>query len=129
MLRAGIYPITIAEMGSYQKDADVLFKGEEHERLKEFLALHPEFGDVLPDTGDVRLLRWPIKDRGPGPRVRVIYYFRDLNMPLYLIALYAKGERMKIGAAWRAEMKALVCELIAHHSKVWARVIGDQGST
>jgi hypothetical protein len=38
MLGTGIYPITIAEMLNYTKDADQYFDVDEHEQLKEYLA-------------------------------------------------------------------------------------------
>lgn len=129
MLGAGIYPITLAEMGSYSRDADEYFENEEHERLKEFLALHPESGDVLPGTKGVRKLRWPIKNYGYGRGASVIYYFRDLNMPLYLLALYRQGETIILNAAVKEELATLVDGLVAQHSKGWARVIRqDKGA-
>jgi hypothetical protein len=124
MLGAGIYPITLAEMESYSRDADEWFKYEEHERLKEFLALHPESGDVIPGLGGVRKLRWPIKNRSKnGGGVRIVYYFRDLNMPLYLLALYREGERIKLDARSRREVAKLIEGLVAQHGKGWARII------
>jgi hypothetical protein len=126
MLRAEVYPITVAELGSYSIDADEVFEVEEHERLKEFLALHPEHGDVLAGTDGVRRLRWPIKSQKGVPNMRIIYFFRDLNMPLYLLCLYRRGERIPLGGVWRAEIRILVRELIAQHSKGWARVIKRQ---
>lgn len=126
MLGAGIYPITIAEMRNYTKDADGYFEFEEHERLKTFLALHPESGVILPDTGGVRVLEWPIKKSVKSKPARVAYYFRDLNMPLYVLALYKRGERMPLDAAWRDEIKRLVDELVAEHSERWAVVIRQQ---
>ncbi len=128
MLGAGIYPITLAEMETYSRDADELFEIEEHERLKEFLAVHPEHGDVIPGTGGIRRLRWPIKYRRNVPRVRMIYYFRDLNMPLYLLALYRQGERIKLTACWKNEMKKLVDELVAQHGARWAISIRPGGT-
>lgn len=95
MLGAGIYPITIAEMGNYTKDADRYFDEGEHERLKTFLALHPESGDILPGTGGVRTLRWPIKEVVKGKSARIVYYFRDLNMPLYMLALYSAASEFR----------------------------------
>jgi hypothetical protein len=128
MLGAGIYPITLAEMESYSRNADEFFENEEHERLKEFLALHPECGDVLPDTKGVRKLRWPIKSHTSDHSASVIYYFRDLNMPLYLLALYRKGERIPLNATVRKELATLVDRLVAQHSQGWARIIRqDQG--
>lgn len=128
MLGAGIYPITLAEMETYARDADVVFKIEEHERLKEFLAMHPEHGDVIPGTDGIRRMRWPIKYLRNVPRVRVVYYFRDLNMPLYLLALYRQGERIKLTARWKGEMKRLVDELVAQHSESWAIAIRPGGT-
>jgi hypothetical protein len=126
MLGAGIYPITIAEMAVYSDDADEWFEIEEHERLKEFLALHPESGDVLPGTNGLRILRWPIKYTQNSKRSRLIYYFRDLNMPLYMIALYRAGERLNLNAELREEFSRLVDELVAQHSKSWAAIRLDQ---
>jgi hypothetical protein len=98
MLGNGIYPITIAEMLNYTKDADEYFEVDEHESLKTFLALHPESGDVIASTGGVRMLHWPIKQTPNGPRARIVYFFRDLNMPLYLLALYKRGERIPLNS-------------------------------
>jgi hypothetical protein len=126
MLGAGIYPITIAEMSNYTKDADKYFQTEEHERLKTFLALHPESGDVIVGTGGVRVLQWPIKTGAKGTPARTIYYFRDLNMPLYMLALYKRGERIPLDAEWREEIKGLVEELVAHHSERWASILNRQ---
>jgi len=123
MLGAGYYPITIAELHSYSRDADRFFETEEHEKLKEFLAFNPEGGDVIAGTGGVRLLRWPIKNPGKGAK-RIVYYFRDLNMPLYLLALYRSGERIKLDSESKYQIEQLVNELVEQYSKQWAKVSG-----
>lgn len=123
MLGAGFYPITIAELHSYSRDADRFFERDEHEKLKEFLAFNPEGGDVLEGTGGVRLLHWPIRNPGKDAN-RIIYYFRDLNMPLFLLAVYRKGERIKLDLESKRQMEQLVNELVEQYSKKWARVIG-----
>jgi hypothetical protein len=125
MLGAGIYPITIAEMQNYTRDADQYLEPDEHESLKTFLALHPENGDVLPGTGGVRVQQWPLKKR-PGRQAKIVYFFRDLNMPLYMLALYKRGERIPLDFDWKDEIKGLVDELVAQHSERWARVISQQ---
>jgi len=111
------------------KDADRLFEAEEHEELKQFLAFHPEVGDVIPGTGGVRKIRWRLKGKGKRGGARVIYYFRDLNMPLYMLALYAKNEKLDIDAATRREMRNLVDELVKYHSEHWLRIIKDQSAS
>jgi hypothetical protein len=126
MLGAGDYPITIAEMNNYAADADEYFDPEEHDRLRNFLALNPERGRVLANTSGVRVLQWPIKHRSDTKPARVVYYFRDLNMPLYLLALYKKGERIPLSSHWRAKIRGLVDELVAQHREEWRTIMISQ---
>jgi hypothetical protein len=63
----------------------------------------------------LRKLRWGRDGKGKRGGVRVIYYFRDLNMPLYMIAIYGKGEKSNLTAAERRDMKQLVDELVHEH--------------
>lgn len=123
MLGTGIYPITIAEMHNYTEDADKYFELEEHEKLKNFLALDPESGRVIADTGGVRMLEWPINPDAKVESVRVIYYFRDLNMPIYMLALYRRGEHIPLDAEAKREINGLVDELVAQHSQEWAAIV------
>jgi hypothetical protein len=51
---------------------------------------------------------------------RIVYYFRDLNMPLYLLALYRKGERIKLDSESKYQIEQLVDELVEQYSKQWA---------
>jgi hypothetical protein len=128
MLGSGSYPITVAELGSYSNEADRLFTNEEHERLKERLAFWPDAGDVIAGAGGVRKLLWLYKDRrNRNCEALVLYFFRDLNMPLYLIALFADGE-CEFDDDFREEMAALVKELVEEHGKEWARLRKPENS-
>jgi hypothetical protein len=91
--------------------------------LRDYLALNPQAGDVMPGTGGVRKLRWRIRGRGKRGGARVIYYFRDLNMPLYLISVYKKSELSALTQAERNTLRKLVEELVDAHSKEWSRVV------
>lgn len=122
MLGTGRYPITIAEMLNYTKVADRFFEVEEHEALKVFLALNPESGSILEGTGGVRVLQWPVRKTGAQPWV--VYYFRDLNMPLYVIALYKRA--IPLDGDLREELKNMVDELVAHHREEWRTILLQQ---
>lgn len=120
MLGAGSYPISVAEMQSYSDDADKLFTEEEHDRLRERLAFAPDAGDIIAGTGGVRTLLWPYKGRrGRRREALVVYFFRDLNMPLYLLAVFANG-KCEFDEACREQMEKLVEQLIDEHGKRWA---------
>lgn len=119
MLGGGQYPITIAEMPTYSQDTERLFSEEEHERLKERLAFSPDTGDVIRGTDGVRRLLWPYKDRrGRLREALILYFFYDLNMPLFLLAVLDDGE-CEFDDGWREEMAELVKQLVAEYGKQW----------
>jgi len=115
MFAVNNYPITIAETQSFIRDAKKVFEEEEREGLIQFLALNPGVGDVIKGTGGVRKLRWPAKSQGKRGGARIIYYFRDLNMPVYLLALFVKGEKIDLTDQEKAMMSNLVDVLVAAH--------------
>lgn len=106
------YPITIAELSSASKDLSRLLTEDERNDLSDFLAFDPGRGDVMPRTGGIRKARWPYMARGKRSGLRVIYYFHDLNMPLYILAVYAKGEKLNLTAREEREMARLVRTLV-----------------
>ena len=68
-------------------------------------------------TGGVRKLRWGRGGQGKSGGVRVIYYFHDENMPLYLLTLFAKGDKANLTKAERNELAELVDLLVM----IWKR--------
>ncbi|WP_425907170.1 type II toxin-antitoxin system RelE/ParE family toxin [Nitrobacter sp. TKz-YC02] len=56
----------------------------------------------------MRKLRWRAKGQGKRGGARVIYYFRDLNVPVYLLAVYAKGEKLNLTEGEKQEMSKMV---------------------
>lgn len=76
----------------------------DRESLVRYLAWHPTAGDVIPGSGGVRKMRWGLEGRGKRGGARVIYFFHDVGMPLYLMTAYAKNERENLS---QAEISAL----------------------
>jgi hypothetical protein len=70
-----------------------LMDDDEREELVAYLAYNPMVGDVIPGSGGVRKVRWGLEGRGKRGGARVIYFFHDLEMPLYIFTAYAKNER------------------------------------
>jgi len=76
--------------------------------LQRYLAWNPLAGDVIPGTGGLRKLRWAAKGHGKRGGARVIYYYADRGRPLYLLAVYAKNEKVDLSAREKKQMAALV---------------------
>ncbi|MFQ5639293.1 MAG: type II toxin-antitoxin system RelE/ParE family toxin [bacterium] len=71
----------------------------------------------MPGTGGVRKLRWSRKGRGKRGGVRVIYFFYDEEMPLFLLTIFGKGEKKNLSKAERNELAKLVKILIKTYKK------------
>lgn len=64
-------------------------------------------------TGGVRKLRWRRGGQGKSGGVRVIYYFHDDLMPLYLLTLFAKDDKVNLTKAERNELADLIDALVS----------------
>ena len=109
--------LTIAELPEFIHSADKLLSEQERQDVIRYLAEHPKEGDLMEGTGGVRKLRWRRGNQGKSGGVRVIYYFHDEGMPLYLLTLFAKGERANLSKAERNTLAGLVDILV----QIWKR--------
>lgn len=104
---------TVAESPEYIKRAEKLLSDDERRDVLSYIADHPKSGDLMEGTGGVRKLRWSRGGRGKSGGVRVIYYFHDESIPLYLLTMFAKNERANLTKAERNELAELVDLLVA----------------
>ncbi len=109
--------LTIAELPEYIRTADKLLSESERQDVIRYLAEHPKAGDLMEGTGGVRKLRWGRGGQGKSGGVRIIYYFHDEVMPLYLLTLFAKGDQANLSKAQRNELASLVQLLVS----IWER--------
>lgn len=107
-------PVTVAELESFEKDAEKLWGAEERDAFIDVIARNPEKGRLIEGTGGVRKVRWSREGMGKSGGVRVIYYFHSETMPLYLLAIYGKGERADLDAAQKKQARAFVESLKAN---------------
>jgi hypothetical protein len=86
-------PITVAETSLFVKQAEAVWSVEERLEFIDFIAEHPEAGDLIPGTGGIRKVRWSRAGSGKRGGVRVIYFYYDDERPLYLLMVYAKARK------------------------------------
>ena len=109
--------LTVAELPEFIRTAQKLLTDIERQVIILYLAEHPKMGDLMEGTGGVRKLRWGRGSQGKSGGVRVIYYFYDEAMPLYLLTLFANGEQSNLSKVERNELADLVKILV----KTWQR--------
>ena len=106
---------TIVELPEFQKRADGLLKVDEKASIINYLASHPQSGDLIQGSGGIRKLRWSAQGRGKSGGVRVIYYYHNGAVPLFLLTVFGKSERANISKAERNELAKLTQLLLKHY--------------
>jgi hypothetical protein len=110
-------PMTVVETPFFSRKAAGLLTDDEHDELITYLGLTPEAGDVMPDTGGVRKLRWRARGKGKRGGVRVIYYFHNEMFPVFLLTVYAKNQKDNLTQTERKKWKQLVPLLVQAYGR------------
>ena len=113
--------MTVVETPGFLRDAAAAMAESERDEVVYFLAANPDAGDLMPDTGGARKLRWRAPGRGKRGGFRVIYYYHNEAIPLFLLNVFAKNEKANLTKAERNEMKALLPRLVAGYRKRMAK--------
>src|ERR1700730_2296884 len=104
--------ITVAEIDPFRATAGRAgLANDEREALTLFLAENREAGTVMQGTGGLRKLRWAGKSKGKRGGYRVIYFFFDETIPLYLLAIYPKNQRIDLTSEQKKRLTALAKQL------------------
>lgn len=82
---------TICETSLFSKFYSDYWTEKEYNEFKIFLASNPEVGDVEPNSGGIRKVRWGSGKTGKSGGVRVIYYNRLANRQIWLLTIYGKS--------------------------------------
>lgn len=105
--------ITVAETAPFHRKISTLLSNEERTDLITYLAEHPSAGVLMQGTGGIRKLRWARQGGGKSGGIRVIYYFHNEIMPLYLLAAFGKNEKDNLSAEEKQSLAKAVKELMA----------------
>ncbi|MDH5388371.1 MAG: type II toxin-antitoxin system RelE/ParE family toxin [Gammaproteobacteria bacterium] len=106
---------TIVELPGYLSKSEKLLSPFESRSIINYLASHPASGDIMQGTGGIRKLRWSANGKGKSGGVRIIYYFHNELMPLFLLTLFGKGEKANLSKAERNELAKLTSLLIKNY--------------
>jgi hypothetical protein len=80
-------PMTVVEARFFLRKAAGLLTEEERLQLIAFVGANPESGDVIPESGGVRKVRWGARGTGKRGGIRVVYYFHNEAFPVFLLTV------------------------------------------
>lgn len=84
--------LTVVETTLFQKLWPNYWTEEERGTFAAYIAKHPTAGDVIPESGGIRKVRWSRAGTGKSGGVRVIYFTRNAEGEVVLLTMYAKSE-------------------------------------
>ncbi|MGE0642829.1 MAG: type II toxin-antitoxin system RelE/ParE family toxin [Nitrospira sp.] len=109
---------TVIETEEYLKDAKRAGLSEqERMTVVGYIADHPEAGDEMKGTGGARKVRFAEKGKGKRGGYRVITFFSGTDIPVFLLNVFAKNERVDLIQAERNEFKDTLGALAAAYRK------------
>jgi len=99
--------LEVIELPTFVSDCEkVMAHAERHEFIAH-ISGHPEAGDVVQNTGGIRKVRWAVENKGKSGGVRVLYYYLDVDTPIYLLMAYKKGRKDTLSATDKQLLKDL----------------------
>jgi len=84
--------LTVVETLLFQRQWPLYWTDEERGAFAACIAERPTAGDVIPESGGIRKVRWRRAGSGKSGGVRVIYFTRTIDDEIVLLTLYAKAK-------------------------------------
>lgn len=95
---------TVAETTVCQRYAAEVWSDAERVEFINWIAAHPDAGDVIPGSGGCRKVRWSTAGQGKRGGARVIY-FNASSQTLWLLIVYSKAKFDNLPASFLAQLK------------------------
>ena len=105
---------TVVETEGYLRDAKALGLSDRGRmEIVEFLAMHPDAGDEIKGTGGARKIRFAGNGKGKSGGYRVITFYSGVDIPVFLLNIFAKNEKTDLSQAERNGLKSVLVALAA----------------
>jgi hypothetical protein len=108
-------PVAVVETELFLRQASAIWSEEERADFIDYIARNPGAGDVIPETGGVRKVRWRRQGSGKRGGVRVIYFYLHEEAPLYLLMIYAKASREDLSPDAKQSVQGFATRLKRAH--------------
>src|ERR1700759_2579020 len=108
---------TVVETPTYLAQAEKLFSQVERAAIVDRLASDPKGGGLIPGGGGIRKVRFGFGSRGKSGGARVIYLLGGEDIPVFVLAVFAKNEKSDLSAAERNALAKMVDGMIKNYRR------------
>lgn len=83
----------------------------EREAIISHLAANPDAGDIMAGTGGARKLRFAGRGKGKSGGYRVITFYADADIPVFLLDVFSKDTQANLSKAERNALRDILTAL------------------
>ncbi|MEN5249745.1 MULTISPECIES: type II toxin-antitoxin system RelE/ParE family toxin [Hyphomicrobiales] len=114
---------TVIETPAYLSSAkDENVSEEERIEIVSFLASNPDAGDIMAGTGGARKVRFGGRGKGKSGGYRIITFYADEDIPVFLLDIYSKDTQANLSKADRNELRKILTVL----PQIWRESVSEQ---
>lgn len=111
---------TVSEMKAFRKAAENAgMSDEDITDLIDYLAENPEAGDEISGTGGCRKIRFSIRgnNKGKSGGVRTITFYSGESLPVFLITVFGKGQKVNLTKAERNALRGMTKAIVDEYAR------------
>lgn len=109
---------TVAETRPFRRQAAEAGMSEaEITDLVSYLAMNPMAGDEIRGTGGCRKVRVAGRGKGKSGGFRTITFYSGAQTPVFLLAVYSKGERTNLSQGERNALAMVAKDIVAEYRR------------
>jgi hypothetical protein len=95
---------TVAETSIFVRYASEIWTDSERMEFINWIAAHPDAGDVIPGSGGCRKVRWSRQGHGKRGGARIIYFCAASEI-IWLLIMYKKSKLDNLPASFLAKLR------------------------
>jgi mRNA-degrading endonuclease RelE of RelBE toxin-antitoxin system len=115
---------SIIETPDYLADAkEIGLTDDDRKTIVDVLSFDPQAGVIIPGTGGARKIRFPGRGKGKSGGYRVITYYGGDDIPLFLLNVFAKGDKVDLSTAERRQLRIALASLADDYRKGVGRYV------
>ena len=84
---------------------------DERQAVVAYVAVNPQAGDVMAETGGARKFRFKRPGTGKSGGYRIVFYYGGDDVPLFLLNVFTKGDRANLSKAECNEIRVILAKM------------------
>ncbi|MHB1217936.1 MAG: type II toxin-antitoxin system RelE/ParE family toxin [Alphaproteobacteria bacterium] len=118
---------TVVETPDYLRDAKAAGVDEKERRsIVDHVAANPMAGDIIVGSGGARKIRFAASGRGKSGGYRVVTYHGGGGLPVFLLNVFKKGDRINLSKAEINELRDELSHLAREYGEGVGRHVKDR---